>query len=86
MGDLRPKKQKVVGDGRHISFIIQIIVVKAGASQPASVMPVSVARPAALLSTRRIPCSMLNLRYTQEKINLSSYTDMELLSIRNNLE
>ena len=32
MGDLRPKKQKVVGDGRHISFIIQIIVVKAGAS------------------------------------------------------
>ena len=53
---------------------------------PASVMPVSVARPAALLSARRIPCSMLNLRYTQEKINLSSYTDMELLSIRNNLE
>lgn len=32
MGDLRPKKQKVVGDGRHISFIIQVIVVKAGAS------------------------------------------------------
>ena len=29
---------------------------------------------------------MLNLRYTQEKINLSSYTDMELLSIRNILE